>query len=124
MTQVFPHSGSQARQLSGECQDAIEFVGVANCAPARMIAVLFTAARISPCCLQMSTGVGTDPYVFPRWRDGETVDALDYASRTDSLAPRPNVDKAPGIAKPPQSGRGTANIAQSCQLGGSSIPRY
>src|SRR5262249_48334686 len=42
----------------------------------RMVAILFSAPGIAPCCLEMTVGLGADPYIRPCGRDGELTDAL------------------------------------------------
>lgn len=54
---AFPQSG----QFRSELKCPVIFGVVAHLAPAGMVAVLFAALLVTPCCLQMTVFAGTNP---------------------------------------------------------------
>src|SRR5258706_3264593 len=55
----------------------VELVGVAHFAPARVVAILLSSARIAPRCLQVPAFVAADPDIGPGRRDRERPDPLE-----------------------------------------------
>ena len=54
-----------------EADQAVVLRLVANFAPAGMISILLPSARVAARCLKMTSRIGTDPDVFPGWRNDE-----------------------------------------------------
>src|SRR5256886_11878847 len=59
------------RQRLGEGEHAVVLDGVADLAPARVVAILLAPARVAPGRLQVATGAGTDPATGAGGREGE-----------------------------------------------------
>ena len=62
---------AQARQHLAELEHAAELGAVARLAVLRVVAVLLAAARVARRGLDVAVGIGADPHVGPRRRDGE-----------------------------------------------------
>src|SRR5688572_27671480 len=68
-------AAADRRQGTAERPQPIELAAVAALAPARVIDVLFAPAGIDAGGLQVAIRRGADPYVPPRGRNGELLDA-------------------------------------------------
>ena len=77
---------AQRRQHLAELEHAAELGAVARLAVRRVVAVLLAAARVARRRLDVAVGVGADPDVGPRRRDGERVETLADLARDDALA--------------------------------------
>src|SRR5262245_9704911 len=66
------------RQSGGKREQPAVFNLVADLAPARLVAILLPAARISPRGPRTPGGIRADPDVGPRRRDRQAPDALEH----------------------------------------------
>src|SRR5207302_2848153 len=96
--QVSYHAPPDARQHPREARHAVELVGVANQAPARVIAMLLAAARVAARRLQVTARPGRDPHVLPGRRNDQRADALETRLVSDAPAIRAEVLEALAFA--------------------------
>ena len=82
LLQRFP----QCWQCLAECQQAGVFVGIADFAPACVIAVLLASAGIAAGCLQMAVGEWADPHVGIGGRHCQGIDPGHLSLVADALA--------------------------------------
>src|ERR1700674_2896907 len=89
---------------------------VPNRPPAGMIAILLAVPCVAPIRLQVSVGVRADPDLYPRRRDGQSLNPLQYVYLTDSLAARVDVRKPFAGAYASNAGHGIRDIPQAGRL--------
>jgi hypothetical protein len=82
--QVALHALAQARQDLAELQHVAELRLVARGAIGRVVAVLLAPARIARRGLDVAVGIGADPHVGPRRRDGKRFEAAALVGVADS----------------------------------------
>src|SRR4051794_34684539 len=89
------------------------FVFIPGFAPEGMVAVLLAAPGITSSNLHMAIGIGADPYLAPRRRDHERLDASQRRLVFDGLPRGIDITKSPAQALPPDSRLRVAYVAQS-----------
>src|SRR4029079_9407718 len=109
---VGAHLAADARQGPRECGEALELVGVAQLAPARVLAILLAAARVPARGLQVAALVGADPHVGPRRGDGEAPDPLERRLVVDAFALCIHIPEAGPLALAREPFLVVARIAQ------------
>ena len=101
-----PQIGRGARtdswQSPRERTQAAQFRFISDDAPARVIAVLLPAPRITPGRLQVAVGIRTDPHVPPRRRDAQRTRAPS-GQPIDGLAVLLDVPESFGRTDPPDA---------------------
>src|SRR5262249_6267983 len=79
-------AAANARYRAAEREHPAVLDLVAHLSPALVIAILSAAARIAADRLQVAVGIGADPHVGPRRRDGEPLDAAQHVEAPDGPA--------------------------------------
>src|SRR5256885_16013525 len=111
------------RQRLGEGEHAVVLDGVADLAPARVVAILLAPARVAPGRLQVATGVGTDPDIAPGGRNGEALDSADGLRGSDGAAAAIEGGEPPPHPPPPGFRRFVGHAAQPRRPGPPPPPR-
>ncbi len=68
-TQIRVGASPYGRKDQREADQTVVLRLVAHFAPAGMISILLPSARVAARCLKMTSLIGTDPDVFPGWRN-------------------------------------------------------
>jgi hypothetical protein len=100
------------RERAREPEQALVFRFVANAAPIRMVAILFTAARIAANGLKVAPRIVTDPYVPPRRRDDEAADAIERLLIPDTPSMAVQIYKPRPVTPSANTGTIAARISQ------------
>src|SRR4030095_11024625 len=104
LAQVGRRALADARARLGALDQASVLHCIGDAAPARMVAVLFAAARVAAGRLNMAERIGTDPHIGPSRRDRERFDPLDLGAIGDRAAVPIDVTESPQRAEPADAG--------------------
>ena len=85
-----------------EFGEVVELVGVAQLAPARVVAILLAPARVAAGRLQVAALVVADPDVGPCRRNGEPADTLERRRIVHALAFRADIGERRSRCLAPQ----------------------
>src|SRR6266566_6630804 len=105
------------RQRLGKGEHAVVLDRVADLAPARVVAILLSPARVTSGRLEVAAPVGTDPDVGPGGRYGEALDPADGLLVADGAAVAIQVGEPLPHSLPPDSRRLVGHVAQPRGLG-------